>query len=216
MTRAAPLLWIVGLFVTLAVGLACAKKAPPHPMTDPIGRAEARGQVPADVLAEATATHGGSFDEDTGTAGGDAAPGTEYARTDVPKVVLGPVIAEEVPPNVDPVQGDAGAALRSAISQQLGGPGLVLLDLPEERFTSGSPRPDLARRGVRFVVKGTVRFTQQSSEASVYLQAIETQSGEIRAFASAKNAQAEVAAREAAGRLARDLRGRLGLAGGTP
>jgi hypothetical protein len=122
-------------------------------------------------------------------------------------VVLGPVNAEQLEQaGVDGI--DAGQSIRETISQRLTAENSVtLFDAPQERFIDDSPRPDLARRGVRFVVKGVVSSSTVSREITVFLRAVNTASGKVAMVASARDASRNQAAVEAADRLIRKLTG---------
>ena len=182
----------------------CNKKEP-HPMRDALGQLPEDGHLSKDVVEDAAATHDGSFlgpgGARIGTPGADSASG----------VIIGPLRAEEVPPNLDPATGDAGLALRGVIGERIAAVGsLNLHDAPEERLVDDSPRPDLARKGVRFIVKGTLKFSKEQGEVLVLLRAVETRSGKIVEFTSARGTVADEVAREAASRLAVKLAARVG------
>ncbi|MCP3986613.1 MAG: hypothetical protein GY723_19690 [bacterium] len=201
----------VRLFAILLLGAlpiwacsSCEKKAP-HPMRDALGQLPEDGQLSKEVAEDAAATHDGSF-----LGPGGARPGTPGAAS-ANGVIVGPLRAEEVPPHLDPATGDAGLALRGVIGQRIASVGaLSLHDAPEERLVDDSPRPDLARKGVRFVVKGTLKFSKEQGEVLVLLRAVETRSGKIVEFTSARGTEADAVARDAADRLAEKLAARIG------
>lgn len=182
----------------------CKEPPPPHPMRDALGSLPEDGQLPKEVVEQAAATHDGSF-----LGPGGARPGTPGAAM-ANGVIIGPLRAEEVPPNLNPASGDAGLALRGVIGERIAAATeLSLHDAPEERLIDDSPRPDLARKGVRFVVKGTVKFTKEKSEVLVLLRAVETRSGKVVEFTSARGTEPSATAREAASRLAAKLAARV-------
>ncbi|MCP5056653.1 MAG: hypothetical protein GY937_07985 [bacterium] len=201
----------VRLFAILLLGVmpiwacsSCDKKAP-HPMRDALGQLPEDGQLSKEVVEDAAATHDGSF-----LGPGGARPGTPGADS-ASGVIIGPLRAEEVPPHLDPVSGDAGLGLRGVIGERIAAAGtLNLHDAPGERLIDDSPRPDLARKGVRFIIKGTLKFSKEQGEVLVLLRAVETRSGKIVEFTSARGPVADEAAREAANRLAVKLAARVG------
>ena len=91
------------------------------------------------------------------------------------------------------------------------------MDAPLERLVDDSPRPDLARRGIRYVVKGTVHYEEDSEQVKVFLRAVETQTGNVAAAAAGAAPQVDAAAEQATERLvrnlARRLEGRSGIGG---
>lgn len=199
----------LALFLTLICGLAfgcagCQDPPPPHPMTQPLGQLPEQGQLPKEVVEEAAATHAGSFTGDGGVRPG-AAPSSANQG-----VVLGPVRAEKVPPHVSPEAGDAGIGLRAVIEERIAAGGtLTLHDAPSERLIDDAPRPDLARKGVRFVIKGTLRLGKDTGEALVLLRAIDTGNGNVVEFTSARAGEPAAAARDAADRLVSKLAARI-------
>lgn len=182
----------------------CEEPPPPHPMRDALGGLPEDGQLSKEVVEEAAAAHDGSFlgpgGARPGTPGADAANG----------VIVGPLRAEEVPPHLNPASGDAGFALRGVIGERIAAAdGLSLHDAPQERLVDDSPRPDLARKGVRFIVKGTVKFSKEQGEVLVLLRAVETRSGKVVEFTSARGSEPGATARDAASRLAAKLAARV-------
>ncbi len=200
------------LMILLLVGaLACAKRLPPEPALVPLPE---RGQLPADVLTQASVDHGGSF-RTTGGAPPAAAAGS--VSTGV-VLVVGQVRAESVPPHVDPTGGDAGQAVRDVIREGVArSTQLSLRDAPREGQVEDTPRPDLADRGVRYVVKGTVRYPEEGGEVDVFLRAVDTRSGEVAAAASGRAHGPVAAAEQATARLVRHVseraRGGSGIGG---
>jgi len=196
------------LLLALALLPACRKHPPPEPRFVDL---EQPGQIPEPVLAEAAQEHGGSFQS--------AEPSGPGAPNDAgTALVLGPVVAEKVPPRLNPPSGDAGSAVREVIGAGLAAdPGLRLVDAPLERLVDDSPRPDLARRGVRYVVKGTVHYEEDSDQVKVFLRAVETKTGSVAAAASGAAPKVDAAAEQATERLvrnlARRLEGRSGIGG---
>lgn len=210
MTPRSPLL----LVLALATALACAKAPPPNPPLVPLPEG---GQIPADVLQQASADHGGSFRSSR-----DAAP--PQARTAAPArkggigMVVGPVRAESVPPHVDPTRGDAGQAVRDVIREGMArSTRIALHEAPREGQIEDAPRPDLADRGVRYVVKGTVRYSEEGGPVDVFLRAVDTRSGEVAAAASGQASGPVAAAEQATARLVRNVseraRGGSGIGG---
>jgi hypothetical protein len=125
-------------------------------------------------------------------------------------LVVGPIQAEQVPPHLDPPSGNAGAALRAAIEAALqADTRLSLVEAPSEGLSGDAPRPDLARKGIRYVVKGNVNYQQETSEVRVFLRAVDTGSGKIVDVASARGQDPLQVSREAARGLAGKLGGRL-------
>lgn len=202
------------MVLVLAGALGCAKKLPPNP---PLVSLPEQGQLPADVLTQAAADHGGSF-----RSSGSAAAARDGARVDAASagivLVVGPVEAESVPPYVDPTRGDAGQAVRDVIREGVTrSTQLSLQDAPREGRVEDTPRPDLADRGVRYVVKGTVRYPDDGGEVDVFLRAVDTRSGEVAAAASGRARGPVAAAEQATARLVRHVseraRGGSGIGG---
>ncbi len=212
------LLAAVCLTALLAVG--CAKK--PYNLPPPVAPLPERGQIPADRLAQAARDHGGSFRGAGSEPVRSAAlrqPATASPRASHDLlVVLGPVQAESVPPHVDPESGDAGEAVRDVIREGVTrSTSVALLDAPTEGHVDDAPRPDLARDGVRFVVKGTVRYPEKGEPVSVFLRAVDTTTGEVAAAASGRAPGPVAAAEQATARLVRNVteraRGGSGIGG---
>lgn len=177
------------------------------------------GQLPGVVVREASDQHGGSMisspapEANTATATGadgtvsESAPGTNSATTaDTTEaaisggltVVLGPVNAERLE-NVPGNTGDAGQRIREVISQRLTATAdMTLLDAPEERYIDDSPRPDLARKGIKYVIKGVASHSAGSGAFTVFLRAVDTRTGKVALVASARNQSRDQAAQEAA------------------
>jgi hypothetical protein len=171
-------------------------------ITDAVGQG---GQLPVEVVQQASDEHGGSMvsaSAKPSAAGGAVMPGpTLPAAGKSVTLVLGPVDAERLE-GTQAGSKDAGQGIREVISQRLTASGrITLFDAPEERFIDDSPRPDLARRGVQYVVKGIASFNADSSEVTVFLRAVETMSGKVVMVASARDRSRDSAAAEASDRL---------------
>lgn len=180
------------------------------------------GQLPGFVVREASDQHGGSMvpaaispapgtNAATATNANEAAPestpganaatnaGTNVASvSDGLTVVLGPVNTENLG-NAPGATGDAGQSIREVISQRLTATAeMTLFDAPEERYINDSPRPDLARKGIKYVIKGVASHSAGSGAFTVFLRAVDTQSGKVARVASARNQSRDQAAKEAA------------------
>jgi len=117
-------------------------------------------------------------------------------------VVLGPVSSDDA----QKASGDAGQRIREVISQELSSmDGLTLIDAPEERYKNDSPRPDLAAKGIRFVIKGTSSYNPESENTTVFLRIVATQSGKVSGVASGRGPTQDEAAKETTQRLIRKL-----------
>jgi hypothetical protein len=165
---------------------------------------EQGGQLPLEVVQQASNEHGGSMvtaSAQPAAAGGAGVPGSSMAVGKGVTLVLGPIDAERLQDSQGG-SGDAGKSIREIISQRLiASGGITLLDAPEERFINDSPRPDLARKGIQYVVKGIASFNAGSSEVTVFLRAVETMSGKVAMVASARNQSRDAAAFAASDRL---------------
>ena len=187
---------------------ACATPSDPEPPEIFTTTTDQGGQIPEAVARKAATDHGGSM---PGVAPGATTTGVQSGGTAAVvqglTVVLGPVNAEGLDQVVSGTA-DAGQSIREIISQTLTtGESVVLFDAPEERFIDDSPRPDLARRGVRFVVKGVVSSSAVSKEITVFLRAVNTATGKVAMVASARHASRNQAAVDAADRLRQKLKG---------
>jgi hypothetical protein len=188
----------------LTAGCASRKPISPGPAEVFSPTTDQGGQIPAEVVAQAAGDHGGSMTALAGPA--EEGERTSPARAGI-TVVLGPINAEQLD-RVEAGAPDAGQSIREIISQQLtAGKTLTLFDAPEERFIDDSPRPDLARKGVRFVVKGVVSSSTVSQEITVFLRAVDTSSGKVALVASSRNSSRNQAAIDAAERLLQKLKG---------
>lgn len=122
-------------------------------------------------------------------------------------VVLGPINAERLEKANQGVS-DAGQSIREMISQKLtSNSEVTLYDAPKERFINDSPRPDLARKGVRFVIKGVVSSSTVSDDITVFLRAVNTATGKVAMVASARNTSIDQAVDDSAARLLKKLTG---------
>lgn len=158
------------------------------------------GQIPVEVLREVSTRYEGSMDL-----------GTEAQSTGGGKtinVILGPVNLEnfETPP--PPPAVDAGQRIREVIAQKITArQGIGLVDAPKERFINDSPRPDLARRGIKYVVKGVASFNEGSGKTTVFLRLVNTSTGKVVMVASGRSKNQDEAASMAAEHLLNKLGG---------
>lgn len=175
-------------------------------------------QLPERTLQKASTRYHGSFGSESVAPdlGGENKSGTPESAKDIKSApippnrlsaVLGPINAEGIE-----VQGskgnDAGQMIREAIAQELTlEKKLVLIDAPQERFKNDSPRPDLASRGIRYVIKGVATYNKQSGYTTVFLRAVRTSNGKVKAVASARNKNKQQAAAQAARILLERLEG---------
>ncbi len=122
------------------------------------------------------------------------------------KVVLGPVILEKSDSRGSDIS-DAGNRIREIISQGIATiENLSLLDSPEDRFNIDSPRPDLARKGVRLVIKGVSSVKQNGGLYKVFLRAVDTASGKVSIIVSGSHKDPDIAAEQASKRLVKKLK----------
>lgn len=75
----------------------------------------------------------------------------------------------------------------------------------DEASDKSGARPDLASKGVTYLIKGQARISEKPREVKVFLHAIDTQSGKIIAFVSGKSRELESAAEHAGKRMAKKL-----------
>lgn len=121
--------------------------------------------------------------------------------------VLGPIIAEGLDFE-GTKSSDAGQIIREAIAQELTSKNrMVLIDAPQERFRNDSPRPDLVNKGIAYVIKGVVSCNRANDHITVFLRAVCTSNGKIKAVASSRNRDREDAAAQAARILLQRLEG---------
>ncbi len=166
------------------------------------------GQLPEDVVRQASEVHEGSMISNNGEKDmvtvGDSSQGTIVAGM---TVVLGPVNAARIV-NAKEFSADAGQSIREVISQTLtSNSDITLLDAPEERFNNDSPRPDLSRKGIKFVFKGVASSSASSGEITVFLRAVDTMTGKVAMVASARHQSQDQAAAQAAERLLQKITG---------
>ncbi len=122
-------------------------------------------------------------------------------------MILGPVNAQRVI-NEEEVSSDAGQSIREVISQVLtSSSDITLFDAPEERLVDDSPRPDLARKGVKFVIKGVASTSRDSGETTVFLRAVNTMTGKVAMVASARDKSRNQAAEQTARNLLQKITG---------
>ncbi len=136
------------------------------------------GQIPIEVLRDASAQHGGSIEVE---------PADPELRHDGSiKVVLGPINTERMSES-GPISTDAGQVIREVIVQKFNEKEkMIIVDAPEERYIEDSPRPDLAKRGIRLVIKGVTSQSSSSEKTTVFLRAVETATGKVFQVASGR------------------------------
>ncbi|MFZ7112980.1 MAG: hypothetical protein ACOWYE_14950 [Desulfatiglandales bacterium] len=169
---------------------------------------EQGGQLPVETVQQASDHHGGSMISETGHVADEGVPlAREESIGRGITVVLGPVNAERLEGG-DGASKDAGQRIREVISRRLTASGrITLLDAPEERFIDDSPRPDLARKGVKHVIKGIASCGSDKDEVTVFLRAVDTMTGRVAMVASARSRSRDAAADEATGRLLTKMAG---------
>ena len=119
-----------------------------------------------------------------------------------PAVVLGALTTRSDDTDVRPV--------RETIAERISSSGkLRLVDAPEEEFAKNTPRPDLARRGIKFIVKGAVTYGKASGQTTVFLRVVDTSTGHVAVVASGREADPAKAGRAAATTMLEKLGGRL-------
>lgn len=214
-------LYQIVVFVSfLSLFFGCpAKTAPPQgeiqdppPVGSISGTAAGQGgQIPGEIVSQASEVHGGSMiaaqsSQGSGLGNGQVS-GEQAGNAGTITMILGPVNAERVVNSKD-VSGDAGQSIRETISQKLTASKEVsLFDAPEERFIDDSPRLDLSRRGVKFVIKGVASTGSDSGETTVFLRAVDTMTGKVAMVASARHPSRNQAAADAAQRLLKKITG---------
>lgn len=211
MSARGPRYFMVGCVVVVVLGVAaasgCGRNKPAPRIAPPsFPPLEEEGQIPEKVLRDAAARHGGAMAPQLGGVTAQTASGqTAAVGSGGLAVVLGPIAAEtEAEAMRD--DADAGSSIREVIAQGLtANREVTLVDAPEERFVDDSPRPDLARQGIRYVVKGVVSRSGSSGQVTVFLRAVETSNGEVAMVASGRSAKVHEAAGEAVGRLLKKL-----------
>lgn len=193
-------------------------------------------QVPGEIVKGASSRHGGAFNtgdtvaepfvpsnEDFGDDEDEKVEANQPASSQVsapaaveaiPKhrsselaLVIGPIVLEEQNSG-EKVESDAGRTVREIIAKHISELKSVrVLDAPEERNIDDAPRPDLAKKGVRFVVKGTASTRGSSNEMQVFLRVVETTTGKINMIVSGQDKDLNTAATQASERLAKKLEG---------
>jgi hypothetical protein len=196
-----------GLFFVSMIVNSCAHQEPPQGPPPPPPNKTFR-PVPDDSklsetqLKEASIRYGGSMNAVVEPPNLDRASmqqpeSNDPAMPDQPSLVLGPISSENISGQTGGM--DAGQAIRETITGVLTQNGsVIVVDAPEERYKNDSPRPDLAARGIRYVVKGVLSFNQESGQNTVFLRAVHTGTGKIKAVASARHAESDQAALQAA------------------
>ncbi len=178
---------------------------PPPPAEKPVGSHPKLfqpvgddSQIPDAKLRETSLRYGGALNSVVTPPNLDqqslAAP-AEIDGSSQLSLVLGPLTNE----NAGTGDFNASQSLRETIAHEFtANHDLTLVDAPEERYKNDSPRPDLASRGIRYVVKGVVSFSEKSGKTTVFLRAVYTVNGKVKAVASGRHQEARQAAGEAA------------------
>ena len=199
----------------LSVVCGCQTYEPPPPPPPPqISEPPAKvfqpvaedSQLPEEKLKAASERYDGALNSPSMSPGSavqsKSEPISHYNQNGRLVLVLGPVVNE----NSTSQKSNVGQSLREAIAHELTSTrDIQLIDAPEERYKNDSPRPDLARRGIRYVVKGVASFSPKSGQTTVFLRAVNTGNGEVEAVASGRNAEENRAAGDAARRLKKKL-----------
>lgn len=211
-TRKAVLVWV--LLLSMVLLSACVQKKPPLSPAQPPPQKQFRpvpddSQLSQKQLKEASTRYGGSMnavveppnlDRASVETPGDAEP----AMPRQPSLVLGPVWADSLSGKFS--HGEASQKIREIITGVFTRGGkVIVVDAPEERYKNDFPRPDLAARGIRYVVKGVVSFNKASGQNTVFLRAVRTSTGKVKAVASARHTEKDQAAHQAAGILMKRL-----------
>jgi hypothetical protein len=197
----------VGLILFSVSFISCIYSEQPAMPVPPPPRKEFRpvpddSELSENQLKEASIRYGGSMNAVVEPPNLDQASieypeSTDPVMPHQPSLVLGPVLSENMSGQSDGK--DAGQAIRETITKIFTGDNkVIVVDAPEERYKADSPRPDLAARGIRYVVKGVVSFNQESGQNTVFLRAVRTSTGKIRAVASARHDETNLAASQAA------------------
>ena len=164
----------------------------------PVGQG---GQLPEEVVREASARYEGSMDRAPATA---AAPGSQESGL---SAVLGPINLEKLEDSPKEVH-DAGQRIRGVIARQITAHGwITLIDAPKERFIDDSPRPDLARRGIKYVIKGIASYSKNSGNTTVFLHVVDTGTGKVTMVGSGRAKTSDDAATQATKRILKKMEG---------
>ena len=162
-------------------------------------------QIPKQKLQETSQRYGGALNSVVAPPNLDQQSLTAPPETGMPtqlSLVLGPLTNE----NMGSDNPNANQSLRETIAHEFtANHDLILVDAPEERYKNDSPRPDLASRGIRYVVKGVVSHSQKSGNTTVFLRAVYTINGKVKAVASGRHQEDNQAAGEAARSLLKKL-----------
>jgi hypothetical protein len=157
---------------------------------------EREGQIPAKVLEDASQRYSGAMKAD------EIAP--ETAAQGI-QIIIGPIQFERMT-DEGPTSADAGQEVREILTQEMTrNQRITLVDAPEERLIDDAPRPDLANRGIQYVLKGTASASRASGKISVFLRMVATSSGEVAYVASGQSMQVNEAVMQAAQRLMTDI-----------
>ena len=153
------------------------------------------GQLPEEVVTESAERYGGSMDPQGELSASGVAPAGMV-------VVMGPITSEK-----GMVAIDAGQKIREVIAMVITTDGEVtLVDAPEERYINDSPRPDLAKRGIKAVIKGVASYSASSEKITIFLRSVDTATGNVLAIASGRNSILDDAATEASTLLMKKLK----------
>ena len=188
------------LFLAAAGG--CRTAAPPRYSPPPIAAARGSGQIPPGVLSGAVSGH-------PARSGERAAPSAAaFSEADGEiTLVLGPLVIESGG-RQGAETGDGGLKIREVIAQALAGAGnIILVDAPNESRESNSPRPDLAGKGIRYLIEGNGGVNAASGEATVFLRGVATQTGQVEMISSGRDRSAELAASAAVKQMIAKLKG---------
>lgn len=120
------------------------------------------------------------------------------------KLLLGTIQAERV--GVSQQNPESEGRVREVISHELSAAtGSVIIDGSEKSVPQEQDRQELARNGVVFIIKGQTSRRNSTNMNSVFLQAINTESGHVAAATAGRSKDIDRAAQEAASRLALEL-----------
>lgn len=158
------------------------------------------GQLPEQVVREASARYGGSMEPDIKTSS------TQEKSTRL-SVALG-TISSQRSRDGGQFSRDVEKRIRDVIARRISlHKNITMLDSPGERLFNDSTRPDLARRGIKLVIKGVASYNKSSGETTVFLRGVETATGKISIAASGRAGSPDLAAAQAANRLLEKLKG---------
>ncbi|MDM8543724.1 hypothetical protein QUF90_21835 [Desulfococcaceae bacterium HSG9] len=182
--------YIVYIVLFLGIAAGCGPKYASIPSQE-FPAKEYKGQVPANVLQEASRRYDGSIET-----GSQEGPSDQAIR-----VIIGPIKLERMTEK-GPISSDSGQQIREIVAQSVNKhPRLTLIDAPKERFIDDSPRPDLAKRSIRYVLKGTASSSQTSGKINILLRMVATKNGEVAYMARGQSQNLDDAAIQAANRM---------------